>query len=214
MPHAIALLPPRKGPAAARPLFPDASPKEARILEAALDLFVERGFHGTTVPDVARRARVAAGTIYLYFPGKEDLVNSLIAQLYRDLADALEANVPDDAPRTVQFDAIWYTFAGWVLEWPRAFAFLDLHWHQPYVTEATQRLWEPAEELLDAHFRAGRREGVYRDLPPAALRSVVCGVFTGAAKFARAGELELTRSLLVRLRAVAWAAVRREDTVR
>jgi AcrR family transcriptional regulator len=214
MPHAIALFPPRKASAAARPLFPDVPPKEARILEAALDLFVERGFHGTTVPDVARRARVAAGTIYLYFPSKEDLVNSLIAHLKRDLAGALAANVPADAPLTVQFDAIWYTFASWVLEWPRAFTFLDLHWHQPYVTEATQRLWDPAETLLDAHFRAGRREGVYRDLPPAALRAIVCGVFMGAAKFARAGELDLTRSLLVRLRASAWAAVRREEETR
>jgi AcrR family transcriptional regulator len=210
MARSIALFPRRSAASAPRPLFPDAPPKEARILDAALDLFVERGFHGTTVPDVARRARVAAGTIYLYFPSKEELVNTLIGSLQRDLGAALRENVPTDAPLAVQFDAIWYTLASWALEWPRASTFLDLHWHAPYVTEATQRVWAPAEALIDAHFRAGRREGLYRDLPPAALRSIVCGVFMGAGKFARAGELDLTRSLLVRLRAAAWAAVRRE----
>jgi AcrR family transcriptional regulator len=204
---------PPRAATARRALFPDAQPKEAAILDAALDLFVERGFHGTTVPDVARRARVAAGTIYLYFPSKEDLVNRLIASLQRDLARALVANVPPDAPLEAQFEAIWRTFSDWLVESPRAFTFLDLHWHAPYVTEATQRAWAPGDALLDAHFRAGRRQGVYRDLPPAALRAVVAGVFMGAAKFARAGRLELTRSLLGRLRAAAWTAVRRPEEV-
>src|SRR5262245_20911865 len=45
--------------------------KEEAILNAALELFVERGFHGTTVPSVAERAGVAPGTIYHYFASKE-----------------------------------------------------------------------------------------------------------------------------------------------
>ena len=53
------------------------SEKGDLILEAALDLFVERGFYGTSVPSVADKAHVATGTIYHYFASKEALVNSL-----------------------------------------------------------------------------------------------------------------------------------------
>ena len=46
-----------------------------RILEAAYELFVRRrGFHENTIEDVARRARVAKGTVYLYHRSKEDLL--------------------------------------------------------------------------------------------------------------------------------------------
>jgi AcrR family transcriptional regulator len=55
--------------------------KEARpseLLEAALSLFVERGFAGTRSEEVAQRAGVSKGTLYLYFPSKEDLFKAVI----------------------------------------------------------------------------------------------------------------------------------------
>src|SRR2546423_12012928 len=55
--------------------------KEARpqeILDAALKLFAEKGFAAARMDDVARRAGVTKGTIYLYFPSKEELFKSLV----------------------------------------------------------------------------------------------------------------------------------------
>jgi AcrR family transcriptional regulator len=54
----------------------DARPGE--ILEAALDLFVEKGFAATRLEDVAQRAGVSKGTVYLYFDSKEDLFKAVI----------------------------------------------------------------------------------------------------------------------------------------
>jgi len=55
--------------------------KRRRILDAALHVFSERGFHHATVSEVARTARVGKGTVYLYFGGKEALLVSLFEQL-------------------------------------------------------------------------------------------------------------------------------------
>ena len=44
--------------------------KREAILEAALELFAERGFHGTAVPLIAAKAHVGAGTIYRHFKDK------------------------------------------------------------------------------------------------------------------------------------------------
>src|SRR6476646_6272806 len=55
--------------------------KEARpqeILEAALKVFAEKGFAAARMDEVARRAGVTKGTIYLYFPSKEELFKSLV----------------------------------------------------------------------------------------------------------------------------------------
>ena len=55
------------------------APEERRknILDAALKLFVERGFNETTVQDVAAAAGMATGTVYLYFPSKEHVLHGL-----------------------------------------------------------------------------------------------------------------------------------------
>jgi len=54
----------------------DARPEE--IIAAALDLFVERGYASTRLDDVAARAGVSKGTLYLYFENKEDLFKAVV----------------------------------------------------------------------------------------------------------------------------------------
>ena len=57
--------------------------KEARpgeLINAALDLFVEKGFSATRVEEVAARAGVSKGTLFLYFPSKEDLFKAVVRE--------------------------------------------------------------------------------------------------------------------------------------
>ncbi len=70
------------------PLTNEAAPKRSRrkearpgeLLEAALDLFVEKGFAATRVDDVAARAGVSKGTLFLYFPSKEELFKAVVRE--------------------------------------------------------------------------------------------------------------------------------------
>lgn len=57
--------------------------KEARpgeLLEAALDLFVEKGFAATRAEEVALRAGVSKGTLFIYFPSKEELFKAVVRE--------------------------------------------------------------------------------------------------------------------------------------
>ncbi len=56
----------------------EARPKE--LLSAALDVFVEHGFAATKLDDVARKAGVSKGTLYLYFKNKEDLFKAVVRE--------------------------------------------------------------------------------------------------------------------------------------
>ena len=67
----------------------DARPQE--LLEAALDLFVERGYAATRLDDVARQAGVSKGTLYLYFTNKEELFKAVVREnLFPVLTEAEE----------------------------------------------------------------------------------------------------------------------------
>lgn len=61
--------------------------RRQEILEAALRLFNARGFDNTTVGDIAKAAGAATGTVYLYFPSKEDVLAGLEESFYEGLGD-------------------------------------------------------------------------------------------------------------------------------
>jgi len=76
--------------------------KEARpaeLLAAALDLFVEKGYAGTRLEDVAARAGVSKGTLYLYFQNKEELFKAVVREnIVTPLAEAAQEMRDFDGP--------------------------------------------------------------------------------------------------------------------
>ena len=64
---------------------PKAEDTRRRILAAALDLFQERGFGETTMRDIARKADVATGAAYYYFPCKEAIVMAFYWQTHEEM---------------------------------------------------------------------------------------------------------------------------------
>src|SRR5262249_46383712 len=72
--------------------------RRAAILAAALEEFAARGFAATRLDDVARRARIAKGTIYLSFPDTESLVQELVRAMPRPLVGTSEAAPVRDLP--------------------------------------------------------------------------------------------------------------------
>ncbi len=70
--------------------------KRARILEAAVRVFAERGFFNATVAEIARAAGVADGTIYLYFKSKDDLLLQLFEEKMAELLSSAEAALAEE----------------------------------------------------------------------------------------------------------------------
>jgi AcrR family transcriptional regulator len=72
----------------------DAQNTRDRLVRAAVELFTTRGYHGTTTPEIARKAGIAEGTIYRHFSSKEQLLN----ELYRAALKLLEGAIQDAPP--------------------------------------------------------------------------------------------------------------------
>jgi TetR/AcrR family fatty acid metabolism transcriptional regulator len=72
-------------------------PKRDAILRAAIDVFADRGYFNAQVADVARAAGVAAGTVYLYFRSKDDLLISIFERGMREALVEGRARVADAA---------------------------------------------------------------------------------------------------------------------
>src|SRR5476649_1470664 len=85
----------RARPAPTAPVDAPPAPKRDAILRAAIDVFAERGYFNAQVADVARAAGVAAGTVYLYFRSKDDLLVSIFERGMRDALVEGRAAVAD-----------------------------------------------------------------------------------------------------------------------
>ncbi len=69
-----------------------------RILHAALGLFAEYGFHGTSIRDLARAAEINSATLYAHYAAKEDILAELIALGHVELYQALSAALASAGP--------------------------------------------------------------------------------------------------------------------
>lgn len=69
-----------------------------QILNATRTLFYSKGYHATSIEDVAKQAQISKGLLYHYFKGKEDLLAALVEQRIEDLLDVMQAAAAKPTP--------------------------------------------------------------------------------------------------------------------
>ena len=144
--------------------------KEARpqeLLDAALELFVEKGFAATRIEEVALRAGVSKGTLYLYYPSKEELLKAVISHHLSD-------RIAEGAEQAAQFSGCaGDLLRGMLVEWwghlydsPASGVF------KLVITEVrnfpeigdfyARQVVEPAHQLISGIVRQGIARGEFR----------------------------------------------------
>src|SRR3954452_21479186 len=97
-------------PVSRAPRTQAAEERRSAILAAALEEFTARGYEGARLDDVAKRAGIAKGTIYLYFADKETLFQELVRSMVHPVLDTLEKLCDVDIPARVLVEALLTTF--------------------------------------------------------------------------------------------------------
>jgi len=186
-----------------------ATDKSEAILEAALELFVERGFHGTAVPLVAEKAGVSAGTIYHYFDSKEALVNVLYRKWKAAIAQRVFDGFPADKPPRQQFQTVWRKMAEFALAHRREFAFLELHYHSAYLDGQSMAMELQLTEFAGVMIRKAQAEQALKDLDPELLLATSNGAFIGVFRAGLEKRIPLTMEVFMAAEQCACEAVRR-----
>lgn len=144
--------------------------KEARpgeLLDAALDLFVEKGFAATRVEEVAARAGVSKGTLFLYFPSKEELFKAVVRENIS--GHFTEWNQEFDAFEGNTSDMLRYCMVSW---WERVGATRASGITKLMMSEASnfpeitafyqQEVIQPAHQLIRRLMQRGMDRGEFR----------------------------------------------------
>jgi len=151
------------------------------ILDAALELFVTKGYTETTVADIAARAGLAPATIYYYFGTKRDLAVQLADSLSRELVEQEWFIVAGGGCARDKIHRLVKHFYDWVAESPLPMRYL----YGPEITKVTEgdrslELSSTPYHVLTRLLSEGRAAGEIKDLPD----SVLLWAFSIALDFA------------------------------
>jgi len=194
---------------------PPTDDKRRLLLDAALKLFAERGFHGVAVPEVAAAAGVGTGTLYHYFDNKQELVN----ELYRDtklklrshLLDGLQdPDIEKPGAAEVWFFEIWRRLAIYAREWPAAFRFVEMQDHVEYL-DAESRAIE-LSTLAPMFMVATRVHAKVGGTRVDVVIALMFGAFVGLVKAARLNYLHLDDAALDAAGHTVWRMIEPEAT--
>ena len=182
--------------------------KRQLILSATQVLLAQHGFHGFSMKQLAKEAGVAAGTVYLYFKDKEDLIHQLHEQILVDVAQVIFAEHDATKPLFEQYDHFWRILWTYCIDNPESVLSKDQFDHLPPDIQqaqqaSAQKLFAPMIEM----FERGRREKILKPLPDEVLGSLSIETCSALARKQLLGMISLDDETLDAAISASWDAI-------
>ena len=150
-------------------------PKRKALLEAAIELFAKDGFWQTTTASIAQEAGVATGTLFTYFPTKNDLIDELYMTIKRKALAEVQREPKPHGSFEVVFKEIHTRLLKWGSANPKKFL-LMLQLRQG--NQVSQRIYETIEDDWKESYdwiKLGQQEGKLARFPTNLLLSIIYG---------------------------------------
>jgi AcrR family transcriptional regulator len=143
--------------------------KRTEIMQAALKLIAEHGFHGAPMAMIADTAGVGTGTIYCHFEGKDALIKELFLELREEILKVLLEGYSVDKPIRERFMHLSTVLLKYLIEHSLHFRFIEQYFNSPYgVTWRRERFLRESSDDLDVFevlFEQAVAQQVIKDFP-------------------------------------------------
>ncbi|MFV8327355.1 TetR/AcrR family transcriptional regulator [Flavobacterium sp. ZS1P14] len=120
--------------------------KREKLLAAALNLFVEFGFHDTPTSKIAKEAGIASGTLFYFFPTKDELVKTLYIDIKSRLNGHISETIKDEKSLQGILKGYYSATLHWALKHKTEFRFIEQFNSSPYLKQI-------AEEEIQKHIK-------------------------------------------------------------
>ena len=113
--------------------------KREKYLTSALRLFVQKGIQNTTTAEIAVDAGTASGTLFLYFPTKQNLIDELLVKIAREYSDTIKLKLSPALSAREALFTIWSGSIRWLMDHIEAYQFQQQVRDTEMVTEAVNQ---------------------------------------------------------------------------
>lgn len=162
--------------------------KKQAILDSALCLFVDQGFHATSTASIAKNAGVATGTLFHHFPHKGALLNHLFVTIKQELADDITHSLPASGTLNhdlkKQAEVLWQQAIDWALQNPiKQRFFLQYSMSPDICTESRNQAMNVILRSVVILIEKGKQEGIIVDYPIALMLENCHGQYLAAIRY-------------------------------
>jgi len=145
--------------------------RERLILRAAEDMFLEKGYHETSIDEIATRVGIAKGTVYLHFPSKEDLIFALVERDSQRMLDNIEAHMAEVTSIREKLEAIFRTIYSSYFDQRLCIPYLinnsaDLHRLFMEKKSSMHNKWDQISALVRSLLDEGKTSGEFDSALP------------------------------------------------
>lgn len=187
------------------------SEKRQEILNAALQVIAEHGFHEAPIALIAERAGVGAGTIYRYFATKDELIRELFRDLHAEICHELSGGYEVDRPIRERFLHLGRSLLRYFIANPWEFRFLEQFFNSPYGLEYRRDLLLGEGEDGDLYrllMEEGKERRMIKNLPLVVLLALAIGPLLCVARDQIAGFVQLDEALLGQVLLACWDGIK------
>jgi len=162
---------------------PDVSEKRIKqILEAATDVFSKKGFSKARMDDIAARARLSKGTLYLYFKSKDAIITALLDRILqhemRDINITLNGATAEE--RLLHFaNSLANNLHSWMQVIPVAYEFLGLIFRNKLVQKSFRQYLNTYLDLVVPVIQEGIENGEFINVNPKEIALALGAIFEG-----------------------------------
>ena len=139
--------------------------KREKIIEVALRLFVDNGFHGTPTSKIAQEAGVANGTLFQYFKTKDELVVELYISVKENMAEFIKKNTTKSDNLKEVMESQFLASLFWALDNMVKFKFIQQFHTSPYIGKVEQEIIQSQVMPHLSLIQNGINEGIIKKLP-------------------------------------------------
>lgn len=183
--------------------------KTAQIFSATLQLVADMGVAGITMRQIASKAGIATGTLYIYFKDKEELVN----KLYEDCrVSSVNAYLQGyDAAKNFKtgFKIIWKNILLYRIENFEAAVFMEQCFHSPFITESTREMTRRLIQPLNKLMERGKSEMIIKDLETKLLLIFMVGNINDVCKYVKYINKKMTDDIVENAFTVCWDGLKK-----
>jgi AcrR family transcriptional regulator len=166
--------------------------RREQILEAAGEVFAEKGYHSASISDVIVRAGIARGTFYLYFTGKHNVLEAILDGVLNTLrARIMPIEVgPDARPPNVQLHENIRRVLSFAIDQPVLTRLVLEHGLAPddEVAGRVTRFWDHVAEMIEASLTQGIELGMVRECDVKVVARASLGAIRGVVELLALGE--------------------------
>lgn len=188
------------------------SDKRSDIMQAALELIAERGFHDSPMAEIADKAGVAAGTIYRYFENKDVLISELHRELEELILASMREGFPSGRSLRERFLYLNRKLLRYFIDHPLHFRYMEQYFNSPFgITMHRDKLLGKSgnPDLLREIFEEGISQKILKDFPVVVLFSLAFGPMIILMRDHILGFITLEDSLIRQITEACWDGIKR-----